>query len=119
VTLDTGICTIFHRTDTAEPGDMPSWTYTVRHQSWYKTLDFATSPAWPAQQREELQTDLRIRVLQNTAIRQDDAVILRYLTDYSQKTDADAEYTVERAWHGKDDDGPTPITDLNLREVIP
>ena len=117
--LDSGVCTVFRAQDTALAGDMPTMAYTVLFQSWYGALSFETTPASPTEDRIELETDARVRVLQCRDIRQHDRVILRMLSAWNKKTDADRVYTVERAYHGTDDDGPTPITDLTLREVRP
>ncbi len=117
--LDKGVCSVFRRTDTGSPGGMPSWTYSLLHQSWYGELDFATTPANPTNEREELQTDARIRVMQCRDIRQHDVVVLAQLSDFAQRDPAAPVFDIERAYHGMDDDGPTPISDLSLREVVP
>lgn len=117
--LDKGICTVFRKRDTAQPGDMPSWTYDLIDQSWYGEPEFATGPAWPTDRRKENQTDARVRILQNRDIRQNDVVILRLLEGWEERTQDDLVFNIERAYHGLDDDGPTLITDLTLREVSP
>lgn len=117
--LDKGICSIFRRADGAQPGDMPAWTYSLLYQSWYGEPEFGTSPAWPTEKRRENRTDARIRVLQNRGIKENDVVILRQIDSWTDKTDADKVYTIARAYHGLDDDGPTEISDLTLTEVSP
>lgn len=117
--LDSGICTIFRRTDAAQPGAMPVPVHTPIFRSWYGELDFETSPVWQTDGRKSLQADARIRVLQNREIRQHDVVILRELEDWPDPAGADTVYQITRAYHGTDDDGPTPITDLTLEVVQP
>jgi len=119
VILDKGICTVFRAADAASAGDIPALEYTPLHRSWYGELSFETSPASPTEDRIDLQTDARIRVHQCRDIRQRDVVILRSLASWALRAPADRVYTVERAYHGYDDDGPTAITDLTLREVSP
>lgn len=117
--LDKGVCTVFRRRDVAQPGNMPAWAYENIYQSWYGEPEFATGPAWPTERRKENQTDARIRILQNRDIRQNDVVILRQVGSWAERQEDEAVFNIDRAYHGLDDDGPTPITDLTLREVRP
>lgn len=117
--LDKGICTIFRKVDTAEPGSMPSWAYTLIYQSWYGEPSFETSPAWPTEKRKEIEIAARIRVLQNREIKQNDVVILLELASYDSRPADAPVYSVTRAYHGLDDDGPTLITDLTLEVAQP
>ena len=103
--LDTGICTVFHAYDTAQPGEMPRKGYSLLCQSWYGELS-----------RNEQRVDSRIRILQNRAITQDDVVVLAQVDDVA--SDA-VIYRITRAYHGVDADGPTPITDLTLEVISP
>ena len=48
-----------------------------------------------------------------------DVVVLAQLSDFAQRDPAAPVFDIERAYHGMDDDGPTPISDLSLREVVP
>ncbi len=117
--LDRGICSVFRKTDVSGPGEKPAFAHTLIYQSWYGELAFETSPARPTENRRELRTDARIRVLQNRGLKQNDVVVLRDLTDYGQLQSADLVYQINRAYHGMDDDGPTLVTDLSLTEVRP
>lgn len=117
--LDKGVCSVFRKTDISEPGDKPKWEYQLIYQSWYGEPDFATSPAWPTEHRAENQTDARIRILQFRGIRQHDVVVLREIRYLPIPCCDMPIYDIERAFHGYDDDGPTLITDLTLREVSP
>lgn len=117
--LDKGICTVFRKSDTAEPGGMPSWAYLPIYHSWYGEPSFETSPAWPTEKRKELEIAARIRVLQNRELRQNDVVILLELESYDQRPADAPVFSIARAYHGLDDDGPTPITDLTLEVAQP
>ena len=114
--LDTGICSVFHAYDTAQPGEMPRKGYSLLCQSWYGELSFETSPVWATEGRNEQRVDSRIRILQNRAIAQDDVVVLAQVDDVA--SDA-VIYRITRAFHGVDADGPTPITDLTLEVIAP
>ncbi len=117
--LDKGICTIFRKKDIALSGEMPRPVFVVIGKSWFGEDSFETSPARPTEGRKELRTDAKIRILQDRSIRQNDVVLLREVNDWSERTTDDAVYKIQRAWHGQDDDGPTPITDLSLEVVQP
>ena len=117
--LDRGICTVFRMTNLGANGDMPRRGYDRCYQSWFGELSFETSPARPTEGREELRTDARIRVHQNRSIRQDDVVILADLETFDDRSPGAPVYRVTRAWHGLDDDGPTPVTDLSLEVIRP
>lgn len=117
--LDKGICTLFRKTDAAPAGDMPRGVYARLHTSWYGELSYETSPDYPTEGRREARTDARIRVLQCREIRQNDVAVLRQLEDWSDLTASDTVFRVTRAYHGTDDDGPTPISDLSLEVIRP
>ena len=117
--LDTGICTVFRETDTSEAGGMPTAGYTLVGSSWYRELSYETAPAWPTDGRKEQRTDDRIRILQNRGIVQNDVVVTEMLTRFQDKSANAKVYRVTRAYHGLDDDGPTPITDLTLEVIKP
>lgn len=112
--LDKGIATVFRRTETAEPGEMPKPCYKALARSWYGELSFETSPARQTEGRKELRTDLRVRILRCTAIKQDDVVVLRYLDRFDDRQPGDLIYKINRAYHGRDDDNGEQITDLSL-----
>ncbi len=114
--LDTGICSVFRETDAAQPGGMPRHQYALLTQSWYGELSFETSPARPTEGRQERRTDARIRIHQCREIRQNDIVALYQANALTNGAPA---YRVTRAWHGLDDGGPTPVTDLSLEVYTP
>ena len=114
--LDTGICTVFHVHNIAQPGEMPRKAYIPIFQGWYGELSFETSPVWATEGRNEQRVNGRIRILQNRAIAQDDVVILAQGDEYLPGSEA---YRITRAYHGMDDEGPTPITDLTLEVIAP
>ncbi len=115
--LDTGICTIFREGNVAPSGYMPRKAWEKIGQSWYKELSFETTPARPTEGRAETQTDQRIRIHQMRCIRNEDRVVLG---DVDQlPADGVTIYKIIRAFHGQDDDTPTLISDLSLREVSP
>lgn len=117
--LDSGICTVFRKTDISAAGSMPAPTYIPIWASWYKELSFETAPVWETEGRKERKVDGRIRILQNRVIAQDDVVVLEHLEDFKDRTPGIAVYKVMRAYHGKDDDGPTQISDLTLEVTKP
>jgi|GEM_PF-1456731 len=118
--LDKGICSVFRKTDISGPGEKPSFTHSLIYQSWYGEMSFETNPARPTENRRELRTDNRVRVLQNRDLKQNDVVVLRDVREFSLvNPETDLVYQIQRAYHGMDDDGPTPVTDLTLTEVRP
>ena len=117
--LDTGICSVFRRQETARPGEMPKPGYMLLYVGWYGELSFETSPARPTEGRKELKTDARIRILQCREIKQDDIAILRDIADFSQRRDGEPVYKITRAYHGKDEKSGALITDLTLEVYRP
>ena len=117
--LDTGICTIFRKTDVGLPGQMPLTGMVRLCVGWYKELNYETAPNRPTEGRKELKTDARIRILQDRRIRQNDVVVLEVLKNFEDRTAGAPVYKITRAYHGEDDDGPTMITDLSLEVVTP
>ena len=117
--LDTGICTVFRKTDSASAGSMPTATYAPIGCSWYRELSYETSPEWQTEGRKEQKADGRIRILQNRGVAQNDVVVLEQLAAFKDKSANAPVYRVTRAYHGIDDDGPTPISDLTLEVVKP
>ena len=111
--LDKGIATVYRKTNTAAPGGKPSWQNVAFFESWYGELHFETAPAFPTERREEIQTDARIRILQNRHINHHDRVTLRPVNG------AETPYEVLRAYHGMDADSGELISDLNLKAVDP
>ena len=111
--LDKGIATIYHKLDTAAAGDMPEYLDDMFWQSWYGELNFETAPGRPTDNREEVRTDARIRILQNREINNHDRVELTPVTGETLT------YEVTRAYHGRDDESGELITDLNLEVIEP
>lgn len=111
--LDRGICTIFRKVNTAEPGAMPVWADEPYHVSYYGELNFETAEARPTESREEVRTDARVRVLQNRRINNHDRVALKTIEG------DETLYEVTRAYHGTDDESGEPITDLTLEVYEP
>lgn len=117
--LDRGVCSIFARQEVSAPGAMPAAAYVLRSRSWYGELNFETSTSRPTEGREERLTAARIRIFQDRSIAQGDVVVLRDINSFDQAADGEPVYRVTRAWHGTDDGGPTPITDLTLEVYEP
>lgn len=111
--LDKGICTVYHKTNTAAPGAKPEFEDVAFHRSWYGELSFETAPARPTEAREEIRCDARVRILQNRGIANHDRVEL--IPTGGPVT----LYEVTRAWHGFDADSGEMITDLTLEVVTP
>ena len=111
--LDSGVCTVYHKTNVAPPGGKPTFENVAFHWSWYGELSFETTPARPTEPREEVRTDARIRVLQNRHINNHDRV---ELMDAQGNATA---YEVARAYHGYDAESGELITDLSLEVIAP
>lgn len=114
--LDDGIITVFRPHAPQKQGSKPRFEYALIWQSYYGELNFSTEPANPTDRRNEVQTDARVRILQNREIRKGDVAVLR---DADSLTEDDGYFVIERAYHGADDDSGALISDLNLREVQP
>ena len=114
--LDKGICTIFRKVDVAGRGNKPRFEYRRISAHWYGELEYATSQSWPTEGREEIQTDLRIRILQDKRVNNHDVVLLQHVQGMTGDEDA---MEVTRAYHGRDDESGELITDLTLRRVAP
>ena len=116
--LDTGICTVYRKTNTASAGGKPTWTDTKIHESYYGELNFETSPSRPTENREEINTAARVRILQNRSIANHDRV---KLTKFGAEVRPEGTelYEVTRAWHGVDSESGEMITDLTLEVVKP
>ena len=130
--LDTGICTIFRKTDTTTltvpagstaqadtPGSMPKIGYTKIGCGWYGELSYETTSDRAGEGRKEQKIDGRIRLLQNRTITQNDVVVLEELDSFTKRSAGAPVYRITRAYHGKDDDGPTLISDLSLEVIRP
>lgn len=117
--LDSGICTVFRKTDTSEPGAIPTVSYLPIWASWYGELSYETAPVWQTEGRKEQKADGRIRVQQCRGIQQNDVVVLEHLSSFDERSEGATVYRIVRAWHGADDNGPTPISDLTLEVVKP
>lgn len=111
--LDKGIATVYRKTDTAGAGKMPEYSDVEIWQSWYSELNFETAPARPTDDREEVKTDARVRILQNRAINNHDRV------DLAPVAGDTITYEVTRAYHGIDTESGEMITDLNLEVIAP
>lgn len=111
--LDTGICRLYHKANTAGPAEKPAFSDVEFWRSWYGELSCETAKAWPTDNREEVRTDARVRILQNRQINNHDRVTL---TPFGGQT---LTYEVTRAYHGTDDESGELITDLNLEVVRP
>lgn len=116
--LDTGICTVYRKENTASPGSKPTWNDTKIHESYYGELNFETSPSRPTDNREEINTAARVRILQNRRIANHDRVKLERFGS-EERPEAEELFEVTRAWHGTDADSGDEITDLTLEVVKP
>ena len=112
--LDKGICSVFREGDISAAGKKPVKGYTLLCKSWYGELSFETVPYRAAEPREDVKTDARIRILQNRSINNQDTVLL---SDSNAVTGSSIQFTVERAYHGVDEESGELITDLTLRKV--
>ena len=112
--LDSGLAFFYRLTNTAPPGAMPVMEKeeTAFYTAFYGELMFETSPARPTEDREEVRTDNRIRVLQNREINNDQrCVIVRG----AEQT----EYRITRVYHGYDEESRERISDISLEVVTP
>jgi hypothetical protein len=109
--LDTGICTVFRRTATQEPGGKPAYSWAPIAQSWYRELSFSTVQSDPTEHRDETRIDNRIRIHQARNVVNQDVVVLQQCSEIPE---AAVIYRVVRAFHGTDDDNSQPISDLSL-----
>lgn len=114
--LDKGICTIFRKENIARKGDKPRFDHKAYAWHWYGVLDHATVQTQETEGREEMQIDLRIRILQNRAISNHDVLVL---ANTQRVEDVIKAYEITRAYHGRDDESGDLITDLTLRRVTP
>ncbi|MBR5225467.1 MAG: hypothetical protein IKV90_07385 [Clostridia bacterium] len=115
--LDDGICTVYAQTDVSGPGGLPRWDPdTVRTESYYKELNFETSPQWPTEHRPENKVAGRVRILQCRGIQQNDVAKLLSFSDASGEGRM---YRISRAYHGTDDDSGERISDLTLEVMEP
>lgn len=112
--LDKGICNIYQKVNTAGPGEMPAYQNQLIHQSWYGELSFETNPSRPTESREMIETDARIRILQNRQINNHDRAELAPASGGDPQP-----FEVTRAYHGADEESGELITDLSLRKVVP
>ena len=117
--LDSGILTVFRKSNTPDLGRMPAPSYTMLHMGWYGRLNFETSPVRPTEGRQEHQTDLRVRILQCLSIRQNDVAVLRQLSVMPDAQAGETVYRITRAYHGTDPDNGALISDLSLEVVEP
>ena len=111
--LDDGICTIYHKVNTKGPAEKPAFVDEAYWRSWYGELNFETEPARPTENREEIRTATRVRILQNCRIGKHDRVRLE------PRGAETLTYEVGRAYHGVDEESGELITDLSLEVVRP
>lgn len=109
--LDRGLCRIYRRNSTTEPGGKPKSEDELIFESYYGELSFETGPVRPTEKREETQTAARVRILQNRGIRKEDVAELIPFDGTETKTE---KYRIARAWHGTDDQSGEAISDLTL-----
>lgn len=112
--LDSGICSIFRKTYTSQPGGKPVEGYEMLSTGWYGLLQFETMPAWPTESREEREVSLRIRVLRDVRIDSKSVVALRLVYELAEDVER---YEVARVYHGVDEESGEEISDLTLRRV--
>ena len=111
--LSSGICTVFARENVAGKGEKPRYAYTKKVQSYFGELDFETGGVWTTQGREDRVVDARIRILQDRTVKAHDVVVLADV----ETTEGAEIYEIERAYHGRDEESGTLISDLSLRKV--
>lgn len=104
--LDDGICSIYSVSNTAAAGNQPVNTPTLKYQSWYKELNFETSPIMAGGQ-EAISVSARIRIVQNRTVQNHDVVVM-----------VGKQYDVTRVYHGVDDESGQPISDLTLGRLV-
>lgn len=112
--LDAGICTVFQKQDTAQPGGMPQISYTRKACGWYGVRSFSSAPDWVRNVKEGATVALSIRMHQNLSITTRDAIVLM---DVGTPPASAPLYEVLRVYHGTDDATGQPITDIDLEVV--
>ena len=95
---------------------MPKYEHRLLSKHWYKELAFETAPSYPTEGREEVQTDARIRILQDRRLANHDVLVM---ANVPRVEDVLIAYEITRAYHGKDDESGEMITDLTLRRTNP
>ena len=113
--LDSGICRIYHKKNVAEPGRKPTFENVLIYEGMYARLMFETARNDPTGDREEVKTDLRIRVFEVPNVNNHDLVQVQSMINPLDSTD----YQVSRAYHGHDSESGELITDLNLEVIKP
>lgn len=111
--LDDGICRVSKKINVAGFGEKPRFVDQPFYEGWYAELNFETAPAYPTENREETQTDARVRVLQNREINNHDHVTLSPFRGEMR------DFEVIRAYHGRDNESGELISDLSLRLITP
>lgn len=111
--LDAGIYTAFKKVDVSQPGQMPHFEAQRIAAGFFGILEYETAPINPTGEREDTETTVRIRVIQNRAITNHCLIVLEDLEEMEEGIPA---LEVTRAYHGNDENGQ-PITDLTLREA--
>ncbi|MCQ2317065.1 MAG: hypothetical protein MJZ85_10370 [Bacteroidales bacterium] len=108
VILDAGICTINKKINFAPAGAKPVFTEQPLTRCWYGVLNHEVTPDRPTGNREEVHTDLRVRILQNRRVDNHCVVIAEGIR-----------YEVTRVYHSRDDYSGELISDLNLAVIEP
>lgn len=103
--LDGGIVTIYRQTDTAEPGEMPSYNWTEWWQSYFGEKTVGVNRYYIAMAHDD-QIDLMIEVRRNREISP--------ATDRAEI--GGTYYRIVQVQHVLDEDG-LPMTDLALERV--
>jgi len=112
--LDAGYCSIYRTENIAEPGNMPVEGLILKFQSWYRELNFESSPKDIGAQEGVIISN-KIRIVQNRDITNHDIAVLSVVLP--PPVDA-SKYEVARAFHGTDDDNGQLITDLTLERLV-
>lgn len=111
--LDSGVCSIFERVNTAAPGFMPVYRFARKTAGWYGLRSFSSRPEY-LRDKEATTVALKIRILQDLSVTNLDTVVLADV----EEVPADAvRYEVVRVYHGTDDQTGVPISDIDLEVV--
>lgn len=106
--LDKGICNVYSVANSAASGDMPQEELSLKCQSWYGELNFATTP-----KNEEFQEfvviSAKIRIHQNRNISTQDKIVLSDMPGIT--------YEIVSVYHGTDKDNRQAVSDISLSEV--
>lgn len=112
--LDSGICSIFEKVNTSAPGFMPVFRFVRKAAGWYGVRNFSSRPTYLQQDKESTTVALKIRILQNLAVTNQDTVVL---SDVPEVPASAVRYEVVRIYHGTDEQTGVPISDIDLEVV--